>query len=561
MRPAVRESPRAVPLRESTMTQETTTHAATGGSAARPRPTSEGRPDAARAVGLGAAALVVAVALAGAARADVFDDIGYTALKNRIGAANVPTGAGYGVGHVEAEETAGNYGPDTSLADFAGKTFASQTGAFGVSGHATTVGLALYGNTTSVAPGVTSIFLWNANLWATTSFLRVNQGATPPATPPAGMRIFNHSWIGSFGSTFLDNDALRRFDFELNRDNVLAAVGTNNGAGSAASALMGYGYHPLTVGLANGQHCNALTPAGLDGQNRRKPDIVAPAGFTSFATPIVGAVSAMLFQTTDLDPGLAANPNADKATLIKTVMMAGTTHRAGWTNNPATSGATRGQTATPLDPLYGADLVNVDRSHYILTGQEQNGTTTVPAANTILDRGWDWIPTITSNTSVYYRFTAYATTDELSVTAGWNRSVGSTFANFTLMDIDLNLYAANGTALTSLVGDATAFAGGNVSSVSTVDNVEHIYVTGLQPGQYVLEVKRKAGSQATMPVALAWYMTDTGPFGDLNGDDHIDAADLAILLGAWGTAGPGDLNDSGAVDALDLALLLGAWTG
>jgi murein tripeptide amidase MpaA len=48
--------------------------------------------------------------------------------------------------------------------------------------------------------------------------------------------------------------------------------------------------------------------------------------------------------------------------------------------------------------------------------------------------------------------------------------------------------------------------------------------------------------------------------GDLNGDALVDAADLAILLGAWGTNGPGDLDGSGSVDAADLALLLGAWT-
>ncbi|MDZ4752982.1 MAG: M14 family zinc carboxypeptidase [Phycisphaerae bacterium] len=49
-------------------------------------------------------------------------------------------------------------------------------------------------------------------------------------------------------------------------------------------------------------------------------------------------------------------------------------------------------------------------------------------------------------------------------------------------------------------------------------------------------------------------------FGDLNEDGTIDAADLAVLLGAWGAAGgPADLDGSGLVDAGDLAVLLGAW--
>jgi hypothetical protein len=40
----------------------------------------------------------------------------------------------------------------------------------------------------------------------------------------------------------------------------------------------------------------------------------------------------------------------------------------------------------------------------------------------------------------------------------------------------------------------------------------------------------------------------------------VNGADLATLLGAWGTAGPGDINGSGTVDAADLAALLSAWS-
>ena len=45
---------------------------------------------------------------------------------------------------------------------------------------------------------------------------------------------------------------------------------------------------------------------------------------------------------------------------------------------------------------------------------------------------------------------------------------------------------------------------------------------------------------------------------DINADGTRDAADLAVLLGAWGTAA-GDVNGDGATDASDLAVLLGAW--
>jgi hypothetical protein len=40
----------------------------------------------------------------------------------------------------------------------------------------------------------------------------------------------------------------------------------------------------------------------------------------------------------------------------------------------------------------------------------------------------------------------------------------------------------------------------------------------------------------------------------------IDAADLAVFLGAWGTSlCPFDADSSGLVDGADLAILLGAW--
>ena len=53
--------------------------------------------------------------------------------------------------------------------------------------------------------------------------------------------------------------------------------------------------------------------------------------------------------------------------------------------------------------------------------------------------------------------------------------------------------------------------------------------------------------------------------GDLNGDGIVNGADLAILLGCWGTVTnpactPADLNADGAVNGADLAVQLGNWT-
>ncbi len=51
------------------------------------------------------------------------------------------------------------------------------------------------------------------------------------------------------------------------------------------------------------------------------------------------------------------------------------------------------------------------------------------------------------------------------------------------------------------------------------------------------------------------------PGADLNGDGHVDAGDVAILLGAWGSPATADLDGDGTVGPGDLGIVLGAWTG
>lgn len=502
---------------------------------------------------------------AAAVHADIFTDIKYTDLVARLGAAT-PTGAGIGIGQVEApENAAGSYAPDTALGEFSGKTISLLSGTGLVpSWHATEVAKNLYGNTLSIAKGVTLISSWNVNSWVTSGYLRVGSGGTVvPLTPPPTVKVFNHSWIGSFGAAATDNDALRRLDYTVTRDNILIAAGTNNGAGSTAQPMMAYAFNGITVGLADGNHANALTPAGIDGPNRRKPDMVAPGQFTSFATPVVGAAAALLYDTADSDPAVATNANANKALTIKAALLAGATHSATWSNGAPTSGATRGVTATPLDPIYGAGLLNIDRAHEIFTGGE--GTAfAAPQANTFeRHQGWDYIPTVVANTSAYWSFRVHQPVAELSAVATWHRQVAINFTSWNMQDLDLRLWKLQGGQLVSISGDAGAavFASGNCQSVSTVDNAEHLYLRDLAAGDYVLELRRNAGTQSAMPVVVSWYLPDTTPTtpGDLNGDGTVGPSDLAIMLNAWGGTGPADLNGDGTVGAPDLATLLSSW--
>ena len=60
-------------------------------------------------------------------------------------------------------------------------------------------------------------------------------------------------------------------------------------------------------------------------------------------------------------------------------------------------------------------------------------------------------------------------------------------------------------------------------------------------------------------VRIETVQCDPSNPADLDGDGTVNGADLAILLGAWGTPGPGDLDGNGTVNGADLAILLGAW--
>jgi hypothetical protein len=81
--------------------------------------------------------------------------VGLDDLATRIGAANLPDGAGVVVAQVEVPFTPPNYAPNELLAEFAGKSLIEMSGASGASAHATLVANNFFGNTISIAPGIT----------------------------------------------------------------------------------------------------------------------------------------------------------------------------------------------------------------------------------------------------------------------------------------------------------------------------------------------------------------------------------------------------------------------
>ncbi|MBL9121212.1 MAG: choice-of-anchor B family protein [Phycisphaerae bacterium] len=81
---------------------------------------------------------------------------------------------------------------------------------------------------------------------------------------------------------------------------------------------------------------------------------------------------------------------------------------------------------------------------------------------------------------------------------------------------------------------------------------------------YVRFVARDIGTAALVEAGIddftvSYFECPEAVVGDLDGDGHVAAADLAILLGQWGGPGTADLDGNGIVQAPDLAILLGNW--
>lgn len=490
------------------------------------------------------------------------DEVGYQDLLARLGAA-APTGAGVTCAQVEASESAGNYGPNKVDAAFTGVTFNALSGASGNSSHATYVAYNWYGDNLGMAKGVTLVYLYEAGSFVQAAALRTGQGvANLPLTPPFNARVFNHSWIGSFGSTTLDNEANRRADFAMTRDDTLFICGVNNGVGSALQPLMACNYNGMSVGLVSGAHSAGAPPVGIDGQGRMKPEIVAPAEFTSFSTPVVSGAATLLYETA-VTGSYATNTSRRKGCTVKAALMAGATHSATWQNQTPASGTSRGITTKPIDPIYGAGTVNIDRAHRILTADEAVGSATTGGATTpIALRGWDY-EVVTAGYQRHYLVNIPSDTTA-SFTLVWNRDVPSSqlvSGTPPVANLRLELRQLVGGVPTAITGDAGAsvFASGNVVSASAADNVEHLYVKGLHEGTYLLSVTREDSLSTTPSSTLAWILEPAPVAGDLNGDFRVDGADLGALLGNWGFPGASDLTGDGTTDGADLGALLGNW--
>jgi hypothetical protein len=438
---------------------------------------------------------------------------GLTRLAARLASDELPTGAGVVVGQVEAP-AGGAFVLDRADREFRGKAIANKSGlSRGPSTHATLVAQYLVGLHSSLSPGIERVDAFEANHWLGAGLLG-GSGAALPTLVDA--KVFCNSWIGEAGEA--SNAYLRKLDFAIETQGLIVCAGVNNGRGPLDVALLSHGFNTLTVGRSDGSHRAGTTSLGVDGPGRMKPDLVAPAGATSFSTPLVSGAAALLVETARSLPGLAGHPAAESPDVIKAVLLAGAAHLPGWSNSPLARGASRGATSMPLDPVLGAGQLDVEASHWILSAGEQWAGATPALAPECLPSGWAWIE-IGPGQSRWLRFHVESLRTEVSIVAAWNRAVASDFQSWSLADLDLELWTADAQGgPSSLLGTAPGefFETGNVLSDSAVDNVEHLYVQRLLPGEYLLEVRRSSDDQGPARAALAWRFESVAPqvFGE-----------------------------------------------
>ncbi len=409
------------------------------------------------------------------------------------------------------------------------------------SSHADMVGGLFYGNNetynydnthTGVAWGVSHIYSMNADFgfqWYDLTTEAITHGMLPfqLPNPPSTPLIVNNSWIANPG--FVSSGSyVQGLDWSAAKYNMLfinaIGDGTSNGPSKVnPPATM---YNGIAVDYYNGTENNgvfspstgtAATWVGPTPGGRSKPDITAPTPYaaTSFSTPIVSGVAALLTQAAmDNVGGTGTSGNATDMRVVKALLLNGAVKPQGWTNNYirvlSGTGSTQTQTltyltessttATPLDPRYGAGVVNALNSYENLAAGEHNFDATTSATYNsgvaptwAFDssaathqpglEGWnlaDISNSSNSNAYQHYLFNLSAGTSySLTATLVWNLDVNATGIN--------NLYLALVNSAGNLVGLCD----------SNVDNVQQLNLTGLTAGTYDLQVLKLGGTMVS----------------------------------------------------------------
>ncbi len=421
-------------------------------------------------------------------------EIGLTAARRRLGGA-LPTGRGVAFGHVEGES--GSYVPRLDGPGYGGVVLSYASGSSTPSGHATATARIIYGDG-GLAPGVEVVHCLTAADFMGAKVLRADTPGKRPAAAlgtraAASPRVYTHSWVSDPPAAAATR-VLRRLDYLVDAHDVTVVAGVNNGRNTPVPALLASAHNAIAVGTSTGANSGGYTRAG--GAGRVKPDLVAPGGLTSYATPVVAACVGLLIERADALVAVGA-PDASRSEVIKAALLGGCTRPEAWAPEAGRS----------LDAWSGAGVVNVDRSLRIL---KEGGL----APGSALSRRFGWgLATLPPGGVAAWDLALPAAPGPVALTAVWhrridgrqavvkNRATGETAPWWVdaprVADFDLAVVAV----------DETGNAADLRVSASRVDNVELLVLEGLEKGAYRIELRRQAGdAEPTEPwdAAVTW---------------------------------------------------------
>ncbi len=442
--------------------------------------------------------------------ADYKTDIGYTDLQALL-AANIPTGAGVNVLHIEASSVGSTdtaypiYSPDVNDTAFTGKSF-SFPGVLskGVNGHSNGVGSIFYGNN-AMANGISNIASYEANAWLTSiAFSSVS-------APFNGARVANDSWVGDGNTPAQTSVILRVVDRLTNLTELTQVVGMANSL--STNPLISSAYNVIAVGRTDGGADFGSDPVdSVYNGGRTRPDIVTPETVTSSSTAEVSATAALLIETghtgalnlsneSNTVTGVGTIYNAEKSETIKAAIMAGAdrvTHNTSPTANINDYGTNGHLTANGLDDRFGAGQVNVLHSYQIIAGGEQNSSEDGGNNNgNITVNGFDYDSAFGgafgSNRTASYQFNA-SSDGALSAALVWNIGIANnaTLAS-SLHHLNLELFDVTSNARTAY-------------SASTLDNTQNIWAQLVMGHNYQLFVTPGEANNFSWDYALAWHI-------------------------------------------------------
>lgn len=378
----------------------------------------------------------------------------------------------------------------------------------------------------------------------------------------AGARVFSNSW-GDDGTTAYTAwcRAIDEFSYDF-EDNLVAFAVTN----TSSLRTPENSTNVLAVGASGdtpnqGTHCSGGVGPTSDG--RRKPEVYAPGCSTTSAW--AGTTCSFTNMT---GTSMACPAVAGAAVLVRQYFMDG---------YYPTGAASAADVFTPSGALIRATLMNSAVDMTGISGYPSNleGWGRVLLDNALFfpgDARSLYVEDVrnagglaTGETAVY-TFSVTDSAQPLRITMTFTQPPASVNAsNAAINDLDLEVESPSGTTYRGNV-----ISGGNSSpggAPDTENNTEMYIASAPSVGDYTVTIRGAAVNMNLQGYALAVsgaIQPCPQLLGDVDGNCHVNLADLSQLLSAFGACdGDGayitgaDFDQSGCIDLADLAALLG----